>query len=160
MSALRKILRRLGDAFDGARAMWAGCEKVDGIDVCGRREFRRAVAWALLSIRDSRLSSWDALSKHVDSILEGRRTFPIVTGHSAFMVIDRRRLAQSLEYLAADIVAMACSFGLYRAYEATHPGCRVPAEITHGAAALESRDEAYRECLAVLGNAVRSGSCH
>ena len=149
-----KLVRWLGGSLDVLRAHWRGCETIDGIDVCGTQEFRRAVTAALLLLRDNELPMWDALARHVGSIMEGRRSFVIVTAHPAFMFIDRPHWSQAAEFLAATMAFEACSVLLHRTHEAEHPRRRVPRDIYRGEAAVERCENAYRECLLALGKDV------
>jgi hypothetical protein len=150
MTVLGKLVRRLGDTVDVLSAHRRGCEKIDGIEVYGRPEFRCAVTGALLLLRDNTLPSWDTLTRHVGSILEGRRTVAVVTAHPAFVLIDRAYWAQASEFLAAIVAFEACSIQLHRTYEAELSGRRVPRDLYAGSAAFERCEKAYRECLLAL----------
>jgi hypothetical protein len=150
MSILGRVVRRLIGSADILRAVLRGTEKVDGIEVHGRQEFIRAVTKALFLLRAKKLPAWDTLSQHVDSIFEGRRTTALVTAHPAFMFVDGPHSGQDPEFLAGTIAYLARSCQLHRAYEAEHPGRRVPRDVYLGSAALERCDKAYRECLLAL----------
>ncbi len=151
MNVLGKIVRKLSGTGDIVRASLRGSERVDGIEVYGCQEFRRAVTTALLLLRDKRMPSWDTLAQHVDSIFEGRRTMAIVTAHPAFMFIDGPHSVQDVEVLAGTIAHMACGCQLHRTYEAEFPGRRVPRDVYSGSAARERCDKEYQECLLALG---------
>ncbi|HEX9244462.1 MAG TPA: hypothetical protein VF875_18640, partial [Anaeromyxobacter sp.] len=126
-------------------------ERVDGLEVYGREEFRRAVTNALRLLRDKKLPAWDTLTQHVSSIIEGTRTDAIVTAHPAFMFVDGPHSGQDPAFLAGTIAHMACSCQLHRNYEAEFPGRRVPRDIYSGNAAQERCEKAYQECLLALG---------
>ena len=158
MSTLGTIIRKLGGTFDVLSAHLKGCERIDGIEVYGRPEFRRALMGALLLLRDKKLPPWDTLARHVNRILEGRRTTVIVTAHPAFMFIDGPHSNQAAEFLAATIAFEACSVQLHRSYEAEYPGLRVPKDIYSGSAARERCMKAYQECLVALNDRSRSGN--
>jgi len=154
MSILGKIVRVLNEAPYVVRAFLRGSERIEGIEVYGRQEFRRAVTRALLLLCDKKLQAWDTLTQHVDSIIEGTRTFVIVTAHPAFMFVSGPGSVQEPEFLAATISFMACSTQLHRTYEAEFPGRRVPRDIySSGSAARERCEKAYHECLLALGKA-------
>jgi hypothetical protein len=152
MSILGKIVRALHEAPYIVRAFLRGRERIDGIEVYGRQEFRRAVTRALLLLRDKKLPAWDILTQHVGSILEGTRTFVIVTAHPAFMFISGPYTVHEPEFLAGTIAFMACSIQLHRTYESEFPGRRVPRDIySSGSAARERCEKANHECLLALG---------
>jgi len=50
---------------------------------------------------------------------------------------------------------MACSCQLHRQYEREFPGRPVPRDIYAGSVAQERCEQAYHECLRVLGNGVK-----
>ncbi len=156
MSILREILRRLIAIPDILRAVRRGSEKIDGIEVYGRQEFRRAVTRALLLLRDKKLPAWDTVTQHVSSILEGRRTDAIVSAHPAFMFVSGSYSVQEPEFLAGTIAFMACSIQLHRTYESEFPGRRVPRDIySSGSAARERCEKANHECLLALGKGAK-----
>ena len=156
MSILGEFLRRLSATPEIVRAVWRGSEKIDGIEVYGRQEFRRAVTRALLLLRDKKLPAWDTLTQHVGSILEGRTTDAIVTAHPAFMFVSGPYSVQEPEFLAANIAFMACSIQLHRTYEAEFPGRQVPLDTySWGGAARERCEKARHECLLALGKGVK-----
>jgi hypothetical protein len=156
MSILGLIVRRLITTPDIVRAVRRGSEKIDGIEVYGRQEFRRAVIRALLLLRDKKLPAWDTLTQHVGSILEVRRTDAVVTARPAFMFINEPYSVQEPEFLAGTIAFMACSIQLHRTYEAEFPGRRVPPDVySSGSAARERCEKAYHECLLALGKGVK-----
>lgn len=156
MRILWKIVRALDEAPYVVRAFLRGRERIDGIEVYGRQEFRRAVTRALLLLRDKKLPAWDTLTKHVSSIFEGSRSFVIVTAHPAFMFVSGPYSVQEPEFLAGTIAFMACSIQLHRTYEAKLPGHRVPRDIySSGSAARERCGKAYHECLLALGKVPR-----
>lgn len=154
MTILGEIVRRLASAPDILRAVRRGSESIDGIDVYGRPEFRRAVTEAVVLLRDKKLPAWDTLSQHVGSILEARKTEAVVTARPAFMCISETCSVQEPEFLAGVIAFMACSIQLHRAYQSAFPGRRVPRDVfSSGNAPRESCEKAYRECLLALGKA-------
>jgi hypothetical protein len=160
MSILGKIGRALDEAPYIVRAFLRGRERIDGIEVYGRQEFRRAVTRALLLLRDKKLPAWDTLTRHVGSILEGSRTFVIVTAHPAFMFVSGPYSVQDSEFLAGTIAFMAFSIQLHRTYEAEFPGRRVPRDIYSGSAAKEHCEKAYHECLLAFGRDPRPTRSH
>ena len=152
---LREIVQRLCGSVAVARAVWRGSERVDGIEVCGRPEFRREVTKALGLLRDKRLPAWDTLSQHVGSIVEGRITDGTPSAHPVLLTVDGPDSSRGPEYLAASIAHMACCTQLYRNYEVEFPGRRVPRDVFAGTAAKERCDKAFYECLSVLGKGVK-----
>lgn len=152
MKVIFRIAQKLGSAADIVRAALSGKETIDNIDVCGRREFRRAVTAALVLLRDKKMPAWDTLTQHVTSIIEARRTTIIVTAHPAFILIDGAHAGQNSELLAATIAHMACSCQLHRQYEANFPSRPVPRDTYAGSVAQERCELAYRECIRALGN--------
>jgi hypothetical protein len=151
MGIVGKIVRKLSGTTDIVRASLRGSERVDSLEVYGRQEFRHAVRNALFLLRDKKLPAWDTLTQHVGSILEGTRTYVIVTAHPAFMFIDGPHSRQDPEFLAGTIAHLACSIQLHRTYEAEFPGRRVPRDVYSGSGAQERCDKACHECLLALG---------
>lgn len=151
MNVVSKIAQKLSDAVDIVRAALSGRERIDSIDVFGRREFRRSVTAALVLLRDKKIPAWDTLSQHVTSIMEARRTTIIVTAHPAFILLDGAHAGQDSEHLAASIAQMTCSCQLHRQYEASFPSRPVPQDVYAGTVAQERCDAAYRECMRALG---------
>jgi hypothetical protein len=101
MSCLGDIVRAFRPTyFEILRALRKGSERLDGIEVHGRQEFRRAVISALLLLRDNKLPAWETLTQHVSSILEARTTDAVVTAHPAFMFISEPHSGQGPELLA------------------------------------------------------------
>jgi hypothetical protein len=138
-----------------------GSESIDGLEVYGRQEFRRAVTGALLLLRDNKMPAWETLTQHVASILEGTRSSgAFVNAHPAFIFVDGPHWALRPEFLAATIAYWACSCQLHRSYEAEFPGRRVPRDVYVGSAALKLCEKAYDECLLALGVAQGSGGLH
>ncbi len=163
MNVLKEIVRRLSATPEIVRAVRRGSEKIDGIEVYGRQEFRRAVTMALLLLRDKKLPAWDTLTQHVGSILEGRTTDAVVTAHPAFMFINEPYSVQEPEFLAGNIASMACRVQLHRTYEVEFPGRRgrrVPRDIYAGSAADERCSKAYYECLLALGKGPEKTQSH
>jgi hypothetical protein len=161
MSILGLIVRRLITTPDIVRAVWRGSEKIDGIEVYGRQEFRRAVIRALLLLRDKKLPAWDTLTQHVGSILEARLTEAVVTARPAFMFVSGPNSSQDPEFLAGAIAFMACSIQLHRTYESEFPGRRVPPDVySSGSAARERCEKAYHECLLALGKGPEKTQSH
>jgi len=156
MNVLGEILRRLSTAPDIVRAVRRGSEKIDGIEVYGHQEFRRAIIRALLLLRDKKLPAWGTVAQYVGSILEAGRTEAVVTARPAFMFVSGPYAVQEPEFLAGTIAFMACSIQLHRAYEAEFPGRRVPTDVySSGSTARERCEKAKQECLKALGKEVR-----
>jgi hypothetical protein len=153
MSLLGEALRRLVAIPDILRAFRRGSEKIDGIEVYGREEFRRAIRKAVLLLRDKKLPAWDTLTQHVGSIIEGSRTDAVVTAHPAFLFVSESdAAAKEAEFLAGKISFMACSIQLHRTYQSAFPHHRVPQQVySSGRAALERCEKASHECLVALG---------
>jgi hypothetical protein len=151
MNVFARITRKLSALPYIVRAIRCGSEMMDSIEVSGRQEFRRAVTAALALLRDKNLPVWNALIQHVNSVLEGKETTIVVTAHPAFIFIDEAYAGQDPEYLAATIAHMACSCQLHRQYEADFPNRPVPRDIYAGSVAQERCEQAYRDCLRVLG---------
>jgi hypothetical protein len=159
MSILWKIVRALHEAPYIVRAFLRGRERVDSIKVYGRQEFRRSITKALLLLRDKKVPAWGTLTQHVDSILEGSRSYVIVTAHPAFMFVSGPHSLQEPEFLAGTMAFMAGSIQLHRTYEAEFPGRRVPRDIySSGSAARERCEKAYNECLLAFGKTPRTES--
>jgi hypothetical protein len=150
LSILGEIVRRLASAPDILRAVARGSEKVDRIDVYGRREFRRAVRTALLLLRDTKLPAWDTLTRHVGSIVEGSTTETVVGAHPAIMVVSGPHSVQEPKFLAAMIAFMACGIQLHRSYESGFPGRRVPRDVYFSGSAMQRCEKARHECLLAL----------
>lgn len=147
-----KPLRMVIGTWDLVRAFLRGSERLDGIEVYGRPEFRGAVTEALLLLRDAELPAWRTMKQHVGTLVEGTRSTVIVTARPAFMFVDGPHSRQEPAFLAGTIAYMACSCQLHRTYEAEHPGRRVPRDVYAGGPAQERCDEAYRACLRALGS--------
>jgi hypothetical protein len=155
MTFFGEIVRRLCESVAIARAVRRGSERVEGIEVYGREEFRRAVIGALLLLRDRQLPAWETLTQHVGSILEGGATDGMFNAHPAFMTVSVPDWSRGPEYLAACIAHMACIGQLYRSYEAEFPGRRVPRDVFTSSAAKERCDRAFYECLSALGKGAK-----
>jgi hypothetical protein len=151
MSFVTWMVHKAIGTADIVRAFLKGSERIEGLDVAGSQDFRRAVAEALLLLRDNRIPAWDTLSRHVGTIVEGTRTVTVVTAHPAFMYIDGPSSRQDPTLLAGTIAFLACSCELHRRHEAEFPGRRVPRDVYSSAAAVECCEKAHEDCLLALG---------
>jgi hypothetical protein len=158
LSVSGRVARAIRAMASILSAMRNGRECVESITVFGCTEFRQEISEALLLLRDNDLPAWATLRTHVEWIVEGWKSFIMVTLHPAYIFISRKDADQTVVYRASVLSHMACSCELHRGYEMQFPRRRVPREVFSGPVAQESCMKAYYECMAMLSKSTKPGS--